>query len=303
MKKSVLVLSMLALFVITGGLIVSCNKSNEKVVKNAKIESVATLSQADQDLINTYWGIGAYHNNGLDYIHTELVALKADKISQNGSFSCTMQEMYDAYHQYTMDYVTNNVTEISSLNSTEIALIETDITEFNDNFFNNATTEYSNSYIETEFAISLSTDFKDAMNDVIAIGGNHSLSLQDKIDAWDDLLEAEIGNLTDEKEKIALIAAISTAESTFAYWTNSANQNKWADLFDVSPSVYTDARISQDGWNDIWGAAGMGIRVGLQAASFGPAAAVAGFVVGGVAGAASGTAGGVIKNFIQSWFD
>lgn len=267
-------------------LLPACNKQeeigNQQNKNNTQDFNGNYHLRSTSDMISSLSEVGNLHNEGLDFVY---------------------QKIYDAI----------NGTSLHPGNEEMFFMLADGITEFIGTKFElcsdanfDSLKNYSNNYMqEIIFQASYYTpdlfrlhagydcspELMAALDNMLMIGRLPSLLYSDKIYMWDQMLEERLLTINSEIEQMALIAAINTAKSSYVYWMDSDNYQKWIHVMNIHNEESVAAR------NAFWESDAIGAANGLIRGAIigfcatGPGGALAGgvgyAVVGGVSASAT----------------
>jgi|GEM_PF-2307860 hypothetical protein len=271
MKKTVL-----SLLVITGLIlaIFSCNKTSP--------QEAPLLTENDKTIITQFSQIGQIHNDGLNEILESLKSKYGNKyiggnsVEEHDNLFQLIDKSNQRFVESTIQPKNINIAELIENNKPFDNLIKANFgkdlsTQMR--FKTNAISIAQKSTIARSVTQELSENFYAAINELNKLVDNDAEKSE-----YDKLLEAKIGGLQTDEEKMKFASAVSIAHSTMQYWKE--NYNEWKAFFQetkqTSSSTVARAAAAEDG----------GKKVGK--------ADIAGIITGGVGGCAYGAIGGTV---------
>lgn len=259
----------------------SCKKESVNSKASPNIKTLASMT--DAEIIADVADLGSKHNAALDLAYNNLFADKTN-IASITNDEDRVDEIVENIIASGYEY-TDGEYGAGVLGTSEQA--------FYDDAHNYV---YYDNFDGMVNDFSVSTTLENLLLDIktmIQDGYNNSQSAASFASDMDDFLDDHIDDLASNTEKYALASGVSVGKSSYAYWSNSTNNSKWADLYDdldfPPDEVGNPARIDVT-FEDVVSAVGSGIYHAVQFSGLGPGGATLGFFAGVVHGAMTGSA-------------
>ncbi|MDO9136646.1 MAG: glycine zipper family protein [Lutibacter sp.] len=279
MKK--IILTFFGLLIIGTVIFVSCEKNESQTTD---------LSALKLDMINKYKVVGEDHNRNLSLILQDIKE-KKNTIS-------TKEDFINVFNSSLIEVITNsNISNQYNISQSEILELA------NSNFqsqFNHGKSNLSDSQLN-----SLSEEFRDILDRLIAISNNKELTITKEQKLIDYLDDEAVIKLTDEKELNVYFGASSVAKYSFEYWTNNIDQ--WLVLIKeinlnsnkINPNSNKTEKVQYEMLDGVVGAdVGGAVAGALTAAITGPV----GWVAGGIIGSSATSSGKFATNVWNYFF-